>query len=86
MKIDWIRKLSSRKLWLALAAWISSLLTAFNISENAIAQVSIIIAGIGALIVYILAEANVDANRTESTPAPGSSSVIGFATDSSEEN
>jgi hypothetical protein len=63
MKIDWKRKLSSRKFWAAVAAWLTSILTAFNVTENVIAQVSIIIAGIGSLAVYMLAEAKADAGR-----------------------
>lgn len=63
MKINWKQKLSSRKLWATASAWITSLLTAFNVSDNVIAQTAIIISGIGALVVYILAEAKVDANR-----------------------
>ena len=58
--IDWKRKLSSRKLWAAVAGWATSLLTAFNISDNVIARVSIIIAGIGSLAVYIFAESMTD--------------------------
>ena len=60
MKINWKRKLSSRKFWAAAGAWITSLLTAFNITENIIAQAGIIIAGIGALAVYMLAEGMAD--------------------------
>ena len=60
MKIDWKRKLGSRKLWAALGAWVTSLLAAFEVSENVIAQTAIIITGIGALVVYVLAEASVD--------------------------
>jgi hypothetical protein len=64
MKINWKQKLSSRKFWTALAAWLTSLLTAFNLTENTIARVSIIVAGIGALCVYMLAEAKADAGRS----------------------
>lgn len=69
MKIDWKSKLSSRKFWTAVIAYVGSLLTAFNISENIIVQVTTVVTGIGALIVYILAEAYVDGKRisTETT-------------------
>jgi hypothetical protein len=60
MKIDWKRKLSSRKFWSAAAAWLTSLLTAFNVTENVIAQAGIIMAGIGSLCVYMLAEGLAD--------------------------
>lgn len=63
MKINWKAKLSSRKFWAAVAAYAGSILGAFSVSENIIARVSIIIAGIGALVVYMLAEAKVDASR-----------------------
>ena len=64
-KIDWKTKLSSRKFWAAVAGWATSLLTAFNVTENAIAQVSIIIAGIGSLAVYMLAEGMTDKARAK---------------------
>jgi hypothetical protein len=63
MKIDWKRKLSSRKFWTAVAAWATSLLTAFGATDNTIARSGIIIAGIGSLAVYMLAEAKADAGR-----------------------
>lgn len=65
MKINWRQKLSSRKFWAALAGWITSLLTAFNVTDNVVAQVSIIIAGIGALAVYMLAEGITDLARVK---------------------
>jgi hypothetical protein len=63
MKINWKQKLSSRKFWAAVAAWATSLLTAFGATENAVARSGIIIAGIGSLAVYMLAEARADAGR-----------------------
>lgn len=59
----WKQKLSSRKLWAAVGAWATSLLTAFNVSESVTVRVALIISGIGALIVYILAETRVDEAR-----------------------
>ncbi|MDR1203962.1 MAG: hypothetical protein LBL26_00560 [Peptococcaceae bacterium] len=61
--IDWRTKLSSRKFWAALAGWITSLLTAFRVADNTVAQVSLIIAGIGSLAVYMLAEGMTDKAR-----------------------
>jgi hypothetical protein len=61
--IDWKAKLSSRKFWAAVAGWVTSLLTAFNVTENVIAQAGIIIAGIGSLAVYMLAEGMTDKAR-----------------------
>ena len=60
MKIDWKRKLSSRKFWALIAGFISSLLIVFNISENEIAQIVAIISAFGTIAAYIFAEAGVD--------------------------
>ena len=40
MNIDWKRKLSSRKLWLAVAGFISGLILAFGGAESTAANVS----------------------------------------------
>jgi len=63
MKIDWKMKISSRKFWVAVVAWISSLLTAFHVTDNSIAQIVVIISGIGSLCVYIWGESRVDSAR-----------------------
>lgn len=60
MKIDWKRKLSSRKFWAMLAALILSVLTAFGVPELKGEQVVVIVTGIGAIAVYMLAEGAVD--------------------------
>lgn len=66
MKIDWKSKLSSRKFWALIAGFIGSLLVAFNVGENEIAQVTAIITAFGSVAVYILAESSVDkANKGE---------------------
>lgn len=65
MKINWKQKLSSRKFWALLAGFISSLLLAFNLGENEIAQVTAVITAFGSIAVYILAEASVDKERVK---------------------
>jgi hypothetical protein len=71
--VNWKQKLSSRKLWVSVAGWLGSILTAFNVTENVVAQVGIIVSGIGALCVYILSETAVDKARaaTESKDGGG---------------
>jgi len=59
-KINWTRKLSSRKFWALIAGFLGSLLIAFNVGENQIAQVTSIITAFGSVAVYIFAEASVD--------------------------
>lgn len=56
MKIDWKRKLSSRKLWLAVATFVSMLLVFFGASDSVATQVASIIMQGGVIIAYIIAE------------------------------
>lgn len=67
MKIDWKRKLGSRKFWTFLGGFVSSLLVAFNLGENEVAQVVGVITAFGSVAVYILAEASIDKARAEGT-------------------
>lgn len=62
-KDDLIRKLSSRKFWAALVAFITALLVAFNVPDASISQVSAIIMAFGSLVAYIFAEGWVDSSR-----------------------
>ena len=61
MKIDWRRKLTSRKLWLAVAAFVSGLILAFGGAESTAATVSGCILQGAAVIGYLLAEGLTDA-------------------------
>ena len=64
MKDAIIRKLTSRKLWVAVSTFVTLLLLAFGISEDSTTQVAaIIMAGADAL-VYIIAEGWADATHT----------------------
>lgn len=66
MKIDWARKLSSRKFWVCIIGFITAVLLGFGISDSVITQVTSIISSAGCLIAYIIAEGYVDGNREES--------------------
>lgn len=63
--IDWKRKLTSRKFWMALVAFITSLLLAFGVAENHVTQVAAIIMAGADVAAYILAEGLVDAKEKE---------------------
>ena len=43
MKIDWKRKLTSRKFWVALIGFITALLVAFNVDSGSVEQITSII-------------------------------------------
>ena len=65
MKIDWLRKLTSRKFWVALVGFITALLVAFNVDAGSIEQITSIIMSFASLIAYIVAEGFVDASSKE---------------------
>ena len=58
--INWKRKLTSRKFWMAVVAFVTPLLLAFGISENDTAQVTALIMAGADVVAYILAEGMVD--------------------------
>lgn len=59
-KIDWKRKLSSRKFWALLAALATSVLAASGAGESVTLQVTGVIGAVGACVAYILAEGYAD--------------------------
>ena len=61
MKIDWKRKLTSRKLWVAVAGFVSGLIVAFGGTEGTAATVSGVILQGASVIGYLLAEGLADA-------------------------
>ena len=62
MKIDWKRKLSSRKFWAALAALVGAVAVVCGAGESVITEVTAIISAAGVLAAYILGESIVDSN------------------------
>ena len=62
MKIDWKRKLTSRKFWAAVIGFVTPILVMANVPENTVAQVTSIIMAGGTLIAYIIGEGLVDAS------------------------
>lgn len=69
MKIDWKRKLSSRKFWLALVGFITPLLIAFGVSENAATEFAALVMSGAACISYIIGEGLVDSGYSYSEPS-----------------
>lgn len=60
-KEEIIRKLTSRKFWVAVVGFISPLLLAFGISEDSVTQLAAIIMAGADVLAYLLAEGLVDA-------------------------
>ena len=60
-KINWKRKLTSRKFWVAIVGFVTALLVAFNVDKLTIEQVVAIISALGTLVAYIIGEGMTDA-------------------------
>lgn len=60
-KIDWKRKLTSRKFWMAVVGFATPLMTMLNVSDNTAVQVTALIMAGGTLIAYIIGEGLTDA-------------------------
>lgn len=62
--IDWKRKLSSRKLWLAVAGFVSGLCIYFGMADETASQISAIIMSGASVIGYLIAEGLTDVSNT----------------------
>lgn len=60
MQIDWKRKLSSRKFWMAVIGFVSAMMTASGASDNSITQTTSVIMSGAVLVAYIIAEGFTD--------------------------
>ena len=63
--MDWKRKLTSRKLWMAIVAFVTPLLLAFGLAESEVTQITAIIMAGADVLAYILAEGLVDAKSVK---------------------
>ena len=61
MKINWKKKLTSRKFWAAVIGFISAILVAVNVPEMEMEQIIAVVSGAAVLIAYIVGEGLVDA-------------------------
>ena len=59
-KIDWRRKLTSRKFWVAIIGFSTAMLTVLNINSLTIEHVAAIISALGTLVSYIISEGMTD--------------------------
>ena len=63
MKIDWKRKLTSRKLWLAVTGFVAGIIVAFNGSAEIAETVTGCIMSGASVIAYIIGEGLADSNN-----------------------
>ena len=62
-KIDWLKKFSSRKFWLALAGFIVACILLFSGNTEVADRISAVIIAFGSIVGYLLAEGMSDAAR-----------------------
>lgn len=66
MKIDWKKKLSSRKFWLSIANFVTLIVIAMGYTDTQAAQVSAIIMAGASVVAYIIAEGLTDSANAAS--------------------
>ena len=59
-KINWVKKLTSRKLWTAIASFVSMLVVALGYTNNEAVQITSLIMAGATVIAYIIGEGLVD--------------------------
>ena len=60
-QIDWKRKLSSRKLWAAIAGIVTGMSMVFGLDESTISSVAGAVVSVASVVSYIITEGKVDA-------------------------
>lgn len=70
-KIDWKSKLTSRKFWAAVTAFVTAMMVVFNVDDLTIEQVISVISACAVMIAYIIGEGMVDSARINSETEAG---------------
>lgn len=64
-KIDWKRKLTSRKFWLSVASFVSMLMIYFGYAESEASQVASLILAGASIVAYVIGEGLADSGHTQ---------------------
>ena len=64
MKIDWVKKLTSRKFWAAVIGFVTAILVICGVDNITMEQIIGLVSALSVLIAYIIGEGFVDANST----------------------
>lgn len=67
MKINWVKKLTSRKLWMSVASFVSMMVVALGGAESEAAQVAALIMAGATVIGYVIGEGLSDAGTGNSS-------------------
>lgn len=63
MKIDWLRKITSRKFWTSVASFVSMIMIYFGAAESEATQIAALIMAGATVIGYLIAEGLADAGN-----------------------
>ena len=63
-KINWVKKLTSRKLWTAVASFVSMMIVATGGAENTATQITALIMAGASVVAYIIGEGLTDSANT----------------------
>lgn len=64
-KIDWVRKLTSRKFWVSIASFVSMLIVAFGGTDSQATQVTALIIAGASAVSYVFGEGLTDASNKD---------------------
>ncbi len=65
MNIDWKRKLTSRKFWMAIAGFLAGLVTFINSPSGSPEAITSLVMQTGSVVAYIIGEGLADSNRIQ---------------------
>lgn len=65
MKIDWLKKLTSRKFWLSIASFVSMMIVACGGSESEATQIAALVMAGATVIGYAIGEGLIDSKYKE---------------------
>ena len=71
MKIDWKRKLTSRKFWISIAGFVAGMIVIFGGSQEVADKISGSIMSGAAVVAYVVGEGLADGNSTSTTDDKG---------------
>lgn len=74
MKIDWVRKLASRKFWVCICGLVTGLIIYFGGTEENANAIEGIIMSVASIVTYIFAEAIADAYNGNGEDSPNDES------------
>lgn len=78
--INWTRKISSRKLWAAVAGIVTGLAMVFGLDEGTISTVAGAVVSVASVVAYIMAEGKVDAESVKNA-VDGVQNAVGAVQD-----